>query len=458
MASHNMLLLPLLLLLQLCTWLPSWQQLQLPTAAVAAAAAPTPRPTLPKPPARLAHFAWFHDVIADTNPFASFTFGTPDRPAGSGAGALPTNASWLVHAHAAFGVDGMWDAQSTFFGPSSARNGHLALRPDWRVRWAAVSEAAAPLLANGTMFGFFLGDELHAQKVTTAELRIAADAVRGTFPSPSVITWVNFCACPPFGNWTGKKWAPGAGFAIPPSISWASIDVYDGLRQSIWPSTPFVPRVQAAVGQLLLPRMLPNQSLMLVPGSYTTALPSQKEWCNRTCGDAKSARDAEDFYAWALRDERIVGMAVWNWGGCGLCAAAKDEIGTVDLVESKAAWMAIGKAIARKNDDADDDADGGDASVRVVIDGKSIECLFERTVNAYGTQTKTTTNASLWYPATSNGEHHWNLAYARSGEKTAQGGRCVTEVTSAFSGDGTFSAELCVHPSHQGWPSGSQHV
>lgn len=68
------------------------------------------------------------------------------------------------------------------------------------------------------------------------------------------------------------------------------------------------------------------------------------EYLSCTCGDAKAARDAYDFYRWAVQDERIVGMAPWNWGGCGLCTSTKDEIGTVDLVESKAAWVAIGKA------------------------------------------------------------------------------------------------------------------
>jgi hypothetical protein len=305
--------------------------------------------TLPPPPDRLAHFAWWHDVVEDTHPFASFTFGTPDRPARSGAGALPMNASWLVYAHTTYGVQGMWNVESSFFAPSAARSGHLALRPDWRTRWAAISAAARPLVQNGTVFGFFIGDELFPQKVTPAELRTAADAVRADFPSPSVISWVNFCACPPFGKQLPNgSWVPGEGFDIPPSLSWASVDVYDGLPRWSWPSTPFVPRVQDAVDKLLLPKMLPNQSLMLVPGSYATNLTAEASWCNLTCGDAKAARDAHDFYRWALEDERIVGMAPWNWGGCGLCTSEKDEIGTVDLVESKAAWVAIGQAIARK--------------------------------------------------------------------------------------------------------------
>eukprot|EP01052_Picozoa_sp_SAG31_P028623 SAG31_NODE_2778_length_5104_cov_2.424775_6_plen_324_part_00 len=305
---------------------------------------------LPRPPARLAHFAWWHDVVSETHPFASFTFGTPDRPARSGAGALPMNASWLASAHRIYGVQGMWNVEGAFFGASAARQGHLALRPDWRERWAAISLAAAPLLQNGTMLGFFVGDELYHQQVTPAELRTAADAVRADFPSPSVITWANFCACPPFGQQLKNgSWVPGAALVIPKSLSWVSVDVYDGLARWAWPSTHFVPRVRAAVEALLLPKMQPDQSLMLVPGSYATNLTSQKSWCDLSCGDAKAARDARDFYEWSVENgSRVVGIAPWNWGGCALCVSEKDEIGTVELVEAKAAWMEIGRTIARK--------------------------------------------------------------------------------------------------------------
>ena len=68
------------------------QQLLLLLAAATAVDATTP-PPLPAPPAKLAHFAWFHDVVAETSPFHSFTFGTADSPAGSGARALTMNAS-----------------------------------------------------------------------------------------------------------------------------------------------------------------------------------------------------------------------------------------------------------------------------------------------------------------------------------------------------------------------------
>jgi hypothetical protein len=113
--------------------------------------------------------------------------------------------------------------------------------------------------------------------------------------------------------------------------------------------------VQAAYQQTVFPRLLDNQSVMLVPGSWGSNLTSQAGWCNLTCGDAKSARDAYDFYNWALAEERVVGLAPWNWGGCEACARGTppDEIGTAAMPESKTAWIQIGKAISRKSDGID---------------------------------------------------------------------------------------------------------
>ena len=85
---------------------------------------------------------------------------------------------------------------------------------------------------------------------------------------------------------------------------------------------------------------------------------------------------------------------------------------------------------------------------RVFIDGVALECTFEKTANAYGTQTTTTTNSSLWHATGSSGVSgaagSWSLSYARINEREAQGGRCVTGLTSALSGDGVLSSELYI--------------
>ena len=86
-----------------------------------------------------------------------------------------------------------------------------------------------------------------------------------------------------------------------------------------------------------------------------------------------------------------------------------------------------------------------DDPFQVLIDGVALECTFERTVNAYGTQTTTTTNSSLWHAAGSGAvAGSWSLSYARINEREAQGGRCVTGLTSALSGDGVLSSELYI--------------
>ena len=254
------------------------------------------------------------------------------------------NASWIAHVHKAYGVQSMWNVEATFFAPVPGRK--LGLREDWKSRWHNLAAAAGPVLASGACFGFFILDEGYAQGVQPAELSLAADAIRSSFPD--AITWVNFCPCGPF-SFTNASMLRD--FPVPPSLSWASIDLYNGQRQSVWPTAPFVPAVQRAYQQMVFPRLLPNQSAMLVPGSWSTDLSRQAGWCNLTCGDAKSARDAHDFYEWALAEERVVGLAVWNWGGCGACTPTKDEIGTAVLPKAKAAWMQIGRAIARKTDD-----------------------------------------------------------------------------------------------------------
>ena len=49
------------------------------------------------------------------------------------------------------------------------------------------------------------------------------------------------------------------------------------------------------------------------------------------CYDDMISHDAIQFFDWADKDEKIVGLAPWNWKGCGSgCIKYKDEIGTRD--------------------------------------------------------------------------------------------------------------------------------
>jgi len=59
------------------------------------------------------------------------------------------------------------------------------LRPDVASAWAAVAPVAAQLLANHSIIGFNLGDELVWNCLPPAELAAGVDLIRQTFPRAS---------------------------------------------------------------------------------------------------------------------------------------------------------------------------------------------------------------------------------------------------------------------------------
>lgn len=67
--------------------------------------------------------------------------------------------------------------------------------------------------------------------------------------------------------------------------------------------------------------------------------------CDEACYDTMCAKDANDFYAWAVSDELVAGFAPWHWHYDAGCKKFKDEIGTDVLPKTRAAWTAIGKKV-----------------------------------------------------------------------------------------------------------------
>ena len=73
------------------------------------------------------------------------------------------------------------------------------IRPDVASAWAAVAAAAAPLLANGSLIGFNLGDELVWNCLPPSELTAGVDLIRKSFPRGQAVSrhniagiWVAF--------------------------------------------------------------------------------------------------------------------------------------------------------------------------------------------------------------------------------------------------------------------------
>ena len=87
---------------------------------------------------------------------------------------------------------------------------------------------------------------------------------------------------------------------------------------------------------------LSHQYALTVPGSFASDYNTN---CNESCYDEMCALDANNFYQWALKDERIIGINPWHWEYCKGCISFKDEIGTSQLNVSKETWRSIGEKI-----------------------------------------------------------------------------------------------------------------
>jgi hypothetical protein len=65
----------------------------------------------------------------------------------------------------------------------------LVLQPNYAADWEAMAAVAAPYLANGTILGFNLGDELVWNCLAPTNLTIVADTVRASFPRGQAVIW-----------------------------------------------------------------------------------------------------------------------------------------------------------------------------------------------------------------------------------------------------------------------------
>ena len=98
--------------------------------------------------------------------------------------------------------------------------------PDFNTTWVAALPELRELLANKTIFGFALGDELVWGGVTPANLVKYADTVRASFPRGEAVIWYNeasFFSGPRKGWHNGEKTHVGD-YTIPRALDWFSVD------------------------------------------------------------------------------------------------------------------------------------------------------------------------------------------------------------------------------------------
>ena len=229
--------------------------------------------------------------------------------------------------------------------PANRKN--MTLVPDWRARWEAIVPLAGELLSNGTLLGFFLGDELVDKCVRFDWITLMAATVKRAFPN--AVVWYNegvpmllkpkLCAMP-----------PASGYYVPHDVDWFSVDLYHPLKhiapQPGWVEDQVRPLYRQHVYPLL--NFSAGQRAAFVPGSFSSKVNAK---CNATCYADMVAIDAAAYFQIAKEEPaNVAAILPWHWDGCESnedCLVHLDEVGTAELPTVIAAWRALAASTPR---------------------------------------------------------------------------------------------------------------
>ena len=180
------------------------------------------------------------------------------------------------------------------------------------------------LIANGTLNGIFLGDELYCSGkhgLSLSDWHQFSDAVKAA--SPNAFLWANEC-----GSSLDSK-----DFSLPASLDAFSVDRYhtDG-KKTDWVQNEVR---QNTYEQKIYPMLHSHQGVFLVPGSFSSKVNKD---CNADCYHEMLAYDIGQFADWAKEDSKVLGVFAWTWGSCSECTKERDEIGTENLPKLQSVW------------------------------------------------------------------------------------------------------------------------
>lgn len=228
---------------------------------------------------------------------------------------------------------------------------HWQLWPDYEARIEALKPELEPLLRNGSLLGFFLGDELLFNGLSFVDLQAYSRAMRVAFPT--AILYVNEAwpslvpTMPGAGQFVGTLGAiPDAQLLrhVPPELDWWSVDIYPD-----WFSPSALPMFYHS---FLRPKMSANQSFVLVPPFYgegsTTKSGSVADCDDADC-DRAMARWADFCITWIQGGDddavRIVGVMPYHWASLGNGTRAR---GGKELPTARERWEEFGRAVVHK--------------------------------------------------------------------------------------------------------------
>lgn len=207
--------------------------------------------------------------------------------------------------------------------PGGMFDSHLGrLCPDWMSGLNSMLVLAEPLLRNGTLSGFFVGDELGLSGVGYHEFVNVTDHLRLRIGPDKLLTTnegrvfgnnskLSGHVCPASETGSGRGAIPGCLWPrVPPALDFISVDLYyaNGTKE--------VERVKSYYEAFVFPGMSAHQLAFAVPGTFwdkrfnnktTTSLRHQAE------NERRLVQKLQAYVEWAKLEPRLVGLMPWHY-------------------------------------------------------------------------------------------------------------------------------------------------
>lgn len=286
-----------------------------------------------------------------------FGFWGPDAPATMSSFtnlAFANSAAEAVSNHK-LGMHSLLKLHGAFV--NSTVKWHFCLRTDYAARWAALAPELAPLLANGSLLGFFLGDELLWNGMSFAELQQYATAVRATFPRGSAVIYTNAAWPTLLPTMPGQPQALGTLGAVPDANLWQRVpDALDWFSVDVYPNEASLQGAYNMLHSWVAPKLQPHHRLVLVPPFYGDGPLVPRDQMELDCDDsdcdAAMLRWANRTVRWASPggasfSDRVVAVTPYHWSDLNNGTGVRD-LGGKHLPRARAAWEELGRAVVKR--------------------------------------------------------------------------------------------------------------
>ena len=164
------------------------------------------------------------------------------------------------------------------------------LNPNWQKNLEIIINQSLPFLDNGTIIGYFIGDEICCSGIPYSNLTSVVNYLRNGVGTNAIL-YENECE-------SGiKNWKQ-----VPTELNWISIDYYDYNN-----GTLEFEQTISIYNSMIFPIMNKNQSALFVPGIFA---------CNQTTIDFDSQQIVHKlnlFFNYSLNDDRIKGFNPWHF-------------------------------------------------------------------------------------------------------------------------------------------------